>query len=48
MIEEIKSIISDFKLSEKYTVWENDQQESDYDDYDDCLGRESYGQYAGS
>jgi hypothetical protein len=56
VIEEIKSIKSDFKISdegtqklnEKYEVWENEQQESDYDDYYDYHERESYGRYAGS
>lgn len=56
MIEEIKGLKPDFKLSnegtqklnEKYRVWENEQQEGDNDDYDDCQERESYGQYGGS
>lgn len=55
VIEEIKGVIPDFKLSDegvaklndKYEVWENEQ-ENDYDDYDDYHERESYGQYAGS
>ncbi len=53
VIEEIKGVIPDFKLSDggvaklndKYEVWENEQ-ENDYDDYDDYHERESYGQYA--
>lgn len=55
VIEEIKGVIPDFKLSDegvaklndKYEVWENEQ-ENDYDDYHDYHERESYGQYAGS
>ncbi|WP_433896561.1 hypothetical protein [Sphingobacterium mizutaii] len=55
VIEEIKGVIPDFKLSDegvaklndKYEVWENEQ-ENDYDDYDDYHERESFGQYAGS
>lgn len=54
VIEEIKSIKPDFKLSdegiqklnEKYEVWENQQQDI-YNDYD-YHERESYGEYAGS
>lgn len=55
VIEDIKGVIPDFKLSDegfaklndKYEVWENEQ-ENDYDDYDDYHERESFGQYAGS
>lgn len=50
VIEEIKGVIPDFKLSDegvaklndKYEVWENEQ-ENDYDDYHDYHERESYG-----
>ena len=56
IIEEIKAIKPDFsiteegkqKLADKYSTWENEQQQNDYDDYDDYDRRESYGQYAGS
>lgn len=55
VIEEIKSIIPDFsiseegqnKLSEKYETWENQQHNSDDND-DNYYERESYGEYAGS
>jgi len=56
VLEEIKAIKPDFtlteeskqKLADKYSTWENEQQQDDYDDYDDYYRRESYGQYAGS
>lgn len=56
IISEIKVIKPDFtiteegkqKLADKYSTWENEQQQDDYDDYDDYDRRESYGQYAGS
>lgn len=57
VIEEIKSVKPDFKLSDegikklndKYENWENEQQQDEYDDNDDYYDRrESYGEYAGS
>jgi len=56
IIAEIKVIKPDFtiteegkqKLADKYSTWENEQQQDDSDDYDDFDRRESYGQYAGS
>jgi broad specificity phosphatase PhoE len=56
IIAEIKVIKPDFtiteegkqKLADKYSTWENEQQQDDNDDYDDYDRRESYGQYAGS
>lgn len=36
------------KLVDKYSTWENEQEQDDYDDYDEYDRRESYGQYAGS
>ena len=56
ILAEIKVIKPDFtiteegkqKLADKYSTWENEQQQDDYEDYDDYDRRESYGQYAGS
>ena len=56
IIAEIKVIKPDFtlteegnqKLTDKYSTWENEQQQDDYDDNDDYDRQESYGQYAGS
>lgn len=56
IIAEIKVIKPDFtiaeegkqKLADKYSTWENEQQQDDYDDYDDYDRRKSYGKYAGS
>ena len=56
IIEEIKVIKPEFtiteegkqKLADKYSTWENEQQQDDNDGYDDYDRRESYGQYAGS
>ena len=56
IIEEIKIIKPDFtiteegkqKLADKYSTWEVEQQQDDYDDHDDYDRRESYGQYEGS
>lgn len=57
IIAEIKIINPDFtiteegkqKLADKYSTWEDEQQQEDYDDYDDYYDRrESYGEYAGS
>ncbi len=51
IIEEIKVIKPDFtiteegeqKLADKYSTWENEQQQDNNDDYDDYDRRESYG-----
>ena len=34
--------------ADKYSTWEVEQQQDDYDDHDDYDRRESYGQYEGS